>query len=79
METRQVRRAKEREGERPDVHLKRHLGERPEKFPRVPKTKREMQMHLSGKHPHFFRDPQTRKEKRDWEKYWQYKGKGFTK
>ena len=60
-------------------HYKTHLGEAPPKNPRVPKTKEEMQYHMAGKHTHLFREPMTRKEKREWDKFWTLKGKGITK
>jgi hypothetical protein len=60
-------------------HYKLHLGQRPPTTPRVPRNQKEMQMHLSGKHVDKFRDPITRAELREWEKYWKMKGKGFTK
>ena len=55
------------------------VGDRPPTLPRMPKTQREMQMHLSGKRPELFRDPVNRAERREWDRYWKLKGRGFTK
>lgn len=49
------------------------------KAPRMPRTQREMQEHLSGKHPDKYRNPVNREERRAWDKFWQLKGRGFTK
>jgi hypothetical protein len=47
--------------------------------PRMPRTRKEMQLHLSGRHTNQFRDPITRSEKREWDKFWKEKGRGYTK
>lgn len=47
--------------------------------PRVPTTQKDMQMHLSGRFPHLFRDPINRAERRAWDKWWKQKGRGLTK
>lgn len=49
------------------------------RLPRMPVTKREMQEHLSGRHKDKFRDPITKREQREWDKFWKLKGRGFTK
>ena len=56
-----------------------HYSELPSTRPRMPRTQREMQLHLSGRHEHIFRGPINRKERREWNKYWTLKGRGFTK
>lgn len=73
------REAREKNKQKIDTHLKRHLGENPSGLPRVPKTKKEMQVHLGGKKPEIFREPNNRAEKRAWDKWWKLKGKGYTK
>jgi hypothetical protein len=65
--------------ERGVKHYKTHLGEKPPAFPRLPRTQREVQMHLSGRHTDLFRDPVNRQERREWDKFWKLKGPGFTK
>jgi hypothetical protein len=48
-------------------------------FPIMPRTQREMQQHLSGKHTDKFRGPLNRAERREWDRFWKLKGRGFTK
>lgn len=47
--------------------------------PILPRTQRQMQEHMSGKHPDKYRDPVNRAERREWDRFWQLKGRGFTK
>lgn len=47
--------------------------------PRMPRSQREMQQHLSGRYEHVFRGPETREERRWWHNWWTLKGRGFTK
>jgi hypothetical protein len=60
-------------------HFRVHLGEKPSPLPIMPRTQREMQLHLSGKHTDKYRGPQNRKERREWDRFWKLKGRGFTK
>lgn len=53
-------------------------GEKISQLPRMPQTRREMRMHLSGRHTDKFREPISRKERRQWERFWKLKGRGFT-
>lgn len=79
---RRLKGRKQREKNTKDIkkpYLKIHLGEKPSGLPKVPQNKREMQMHLSGRHTDTFRDPVTRAERRAWDKWWKFKGVGYTK
>jgi hypothetical protein len=60
-------------------HVRRHLGESLEETRKIPETKAEMQRHLSGRHTHLYREPMNREERREWDRWWKLKGKGFTK
>lgn len=64
--------------ERGIKHYKTHLGERPS-GPKFPTTQKEVQAHLTGRYPHLFRDPVNRQERRQWDRFWKLKGKGYTK
>ncbi len=57
----------------------RKVGEKQPRPPRLPRTQREMQEHLSGRHTDKYRGPVNRKERREWDRFWQLKGRGFTK
>ncbi len=60
-------------------HYKLHLGEKPPKT-RIPQTPQEMRDFLSSRvHTPHLREPVNRKERREWDKFWTLKGKGFTK
>lgn len=46
---------------------------------KLPSTKNEMMMYLSGRHNDTFRGPENRRERKWWDNFWKMRGRGFTK